>query len=331
MKRIIIGFACCIIAAAPCLAAEEGAEKTITKTFVVQSPGEVSVDADQGDIEVVSGGQDQVQIVVEREVRGGTEAQQLKVLKGHKVTFSQDGSHVSVEARTEKKSHSMFSREPELSVHFRITVPHRFDASLYTAGGNVKVSDLIGKVDARTSGGDVTINKIEGRVNANTSGGNVRATDCSDNLAIQTSGGNIAIKNYSGPSAQADTSGGNIEASGCSGKLAVKTSGGNVDIAEFSGPSVYADTSGGSVSLGLDKQPTGDSWLRTSGGSVTARLRETLTLNILAATDGGSVNSSLPITVQGKMQEGKLEGKLNGGGPLLSLRTSGGDIQILKK
>jgi DUF4097 and DUF4098 domain-containing protein YvlB len=331
MNRTIIGLVCFIIAASCCVAADDAAEKTITKSFAVQSGGAVSVDADQGDIEVLTGSHDQVEIVVERNVSGGSETQQAKVLKAHKVTFSQDGNNVHVEANTEKKPRSWFSTEPNLSVHFRITVPKRFDADLTTAGGNIKVSDLIGNVDARTSGGDLIFSKIQGRVSANTSGGNIRAENCTDNLAVQTSGGNIIIKNFTGPSAQADTSGGNIDASACSGKLQLKTSGGNVDIAEFSGPSVYADTSGGAVSLGMDQQPTGDSWLRTSGGSITARLPESVALNLSASTDGGTVSSSLPVAVEGKQKEGKLEGKINGGGPLLSLKTSGGDIQVLKK
>jgi len=46
---------------------------------------------------------------------------------------------------------------------------------------------------------------------------------------------------------------------------------------------------------------------------------------------GGEVTSDLPITVQDAFGEGKLRGKLNGGGPLLTLRTSAGDIRLRRR
>jgi DUF4097 and DUF4098 domain-containing protein YvlB len=290
------------------------------------------VDADQGDIEVATGELGTAQIVVEREVTGGTESQQKALLKAHKVTFSQDGKQISVEAKSPKPSHGWFSHpDLNLSVHFRITVPRRFDATLCTSGGSIRVSDLNGTVDARTSGGDLNFAKIQGGVEGHTSGGNIKATGCAYRLNLETSGGNILIKDCSGPNAQATTSGGNIEATGCTGKLQVKTSGGNIDIGNFSGASAYADTSGGSISFDTTRPPEEDCLLRSSGGNITAKLPANSALNLHAATDGGDVTSDLPVTVEGKMQPGKLEGKINGGGPNFMLRTSGGEIRVEKQ
>jgi len=42
------------------------------------------------------------------------------------------------------------------------------------------------------------------------------------------------------------------------------------------------------------------------------------------------VNSDLPISVMGKISEDSLSGKLNGGGPKLVLRSSGGGIHVRK-
>jgi hypothetical protein len=36
----------------------------------------------------------------------------------------------------------------------------------------------------------------------------------------------------------------------------------------------------------------------------------------------------VPITIQGKVQNDSLRGEMNGGGPLLRLRSSGGGVQI---
>ncbi len=333
MKHFIIAVTCLGLSfgAAPLRAADGPAEKTITKTFTVESGGELDVDADQGDIEILTGNQDTVEVVVERDVPHVTEAGLEKALKRHKVTITQEGKVVRVVATTTKASHGLFSSaQPNLDVHIKVTVPRRFDATLNTAGGNIRVTDLNGTVDARTSGGDLNFKQVQGPVEGHTSGGNVRALGCADKLTIQTSGGNIVIKDFTGAAASADTSGGNIDVANCAGRLTVKTSGGNISIDGFAGASAYADTSGGSIQVNLTKAPTGDCWFSTSGGNVTARLPADAALNLHAMTEGGTVDSKLPVTVEGKQKDGTLEGKINGGGPNLALKTSGGNISVLK-
>ncbi|HEX3798386.1 MAG TPA: DUF4097 family beta strand repeat-containing protein [Verrucomicrobiae bacterium] len=333
MKKIIAAIFCLgfLTAIPPAFAADTFTEKTITKTFTVQPGGDLNVDTDQGDIEVVTASQNTVDITVERELAHGGKSDLEKALKRQKVVFSQDNNTIRLEATTAKASHGLFSSAPPgLDVHIRVIVPRRFNATLSTAGGDVTVSNLQGTLDARTSGGDLTFTKIQGPVEGHTSGGNVKAFACSDKLTLQTSGGNIVIKDYTGPSAQGDTSGGNIDVTHCEGRLQVKTSGGNINIEGFAGPSAYADTSGGSINVGLAKEPTGDCWFSTSGGNITARLPGDAALTLHALTEGGAVNTSLPVTVLGKQKDGHLEGKINGGGPNLALKTSGGNIQLLK-
>jgi hypothetical protein len=47
---------------------------------------------------------------------------------------------------------------------------------------------------------------------------------------------------------------------------------------------------------------------------------------------GGHVANDFPVTVkaQGELKRSALQGKINGGGPLVWLRTSGGNIHIEK-
>jgi hypothetical protein len=52
-------------------------------------------------------------------------------------------------------------------------------------------------------------------------------------------------------------------------------------------------------------------------------------VSIDASASGGSVNSDVPVTIQGKIERDSLRGEMNGGGPLLRLRSSGGGVRIL--
>jgi hypothetical protein len=47
-----------------------------------------------------------------------------------------------------------------------------------------------------------------------------------------------------------------------------------------------------------------------------------------AKTSGGRVHTELPVTVVGKIEEGHLEGPVNGGGKSLQLRSGGGSIHL---
>jgi hypothetical protein len=46
---------------------------------------------------------------------------------------------------------------------------------------------------------------------------------------------------------------------------------------------------------------------------------------------GCGVSTDLPVTIQGSIRRDTLRAKINGGGPELYLRTSGGGIHIRKK
>ena len=71
--------------------------------------------------------------------------------------------------------------------------------------------------------------------------------------------------------------------------------------------------------------------LKTSGGTVTLKLTDDAAINIDAKAAGGRVRSEMDVEVEGEISKTHLEGTINGGGPLVTLRSSGGSVKILKK
>jgi hypothetical protein len=47
-------------------------------------------------------------------------------------------------------------------------------------------------------------------------------------------------------------------------------------------------------------------------------------------TGDGHIDLDLPVTTEGKIREGEVRGKLNGGGNLLVIRTGDGSIRLRK-
>lgn len=144
------------------------------------------------------------------------------------------------------------------------------------------------------------------------------------NVELDTSGGAIEIENLIGK-IDAYTSGGSISLEDILGDVNIKTSGGGLDLDNIIGE-INAKTSGGGITLKLPKNPNKASNVKTSGGSITAYLAKDVAVNLSAKTSGGSVSSDFEIN--GKMTKRSMEGTINGGGPKLTLKTSGGSVRI---
>lgn len=278
----------------------------IKRGFTVGAGGTLHLDVRSGSIRVVTGGTG-VAVEVTRDARGSDAEEKLRA---HKIDFAQNGNDVSITSTQDRERSSWFQWNDGLRVQWNIRVPANYNIDLRTAGGNINVSDLSGKLEAKTSGGNIDLSRIRGPVDVRTSGGSIEIATASENVTAHTSGGSIQIKDVEGI-VDAHTSGGSIEL------LRV-------------GNTVKAHTSGGSVTASFVRQPTGDSSLTTSGGSVVVKLAPSIRATLDAHASGGGVDSDIPVTVSGKQQKGSLNGAINGGGPELKLRSSGGSVTVSK-
>ena len=313
------------------IAASADVEDKITKSFPVQSGGQLTVEFDRGSLEIKTADRDGVEIEVIRKA-GGSDTKARAILRDHVVTATQDGNRVRLHAEYNgPKATSWFGRSPELQIKAIIVIPRKFDVGLNTAGGSIQVAELTGKVEAQTSGGSLNFAKIEGPLSAHTSGGSITVAGCRGSVDLKTSGGSLKLGDIEGD-VDARTSGGSIHASKLTGKSVLKTSGGSIQVSEVEGQ-VEAATSGGGITAALPAQPTGNCSFKTSGGSITVTLGATLAVDIDAHTSGGRVASELPVAsvIHGEQKKNELRGKINGGGPLIIAHTSGGSVRFQKQ
>ncbi len=145
-------------------------------------------------------------------------------------------------------------------------------------------------------------------------------------IDLDTSGGRLSVESIRGD-VKADTSGGGIRIRDVEGEVRVETSGGGIRIEDVAG-SIDASSSGGPIEASFAPGAEARGRLSTSGGGVKVWLDRGANVEIDASTSGGSVRCDLPITVQGRMSESRLRGTIGSGGPLLTLRSSGGSIRI---
>ncbi len=295
------------------LVASAKIERTVEKTFAVQPGGTLRVETQGGDIRVVAGAGESVRIVArQRFPRADTEAEADEILRDLTFELTQEGNDVSVLTKT-SRSLSGFNWGNRVQIDFTITVPTRYSTDLRTSGGDITVASLTGTLAARTSGGDIELARIDGKISASTSGGDITLTEGTEQARLRTSGGNIRVGKIAG-AADIETSGGDIEVTAA-------------------GSSLQASTSGGDVRATFEGGLPADASLSSSGGDIVARLAKATPFQLDASTSGGNVDATgLTITIErGGVGKNRLVGAVNGGGPLLKLRTSGGDIQIVTR
>jgi hypothetical protein len=296
LQRLSLRVLVVLVLLAPAVAPAD----TVERTFDVAAGGTLTIDTDQGSIDVRSVPGSQVRGRVEREVRGGDD-------DDFELRFEQNGDDVTVEGERPERGWS-WNGWNKYRVRFEVEVPQRYNLDIETAGGSIEITDLEGDVDCHTSGGNISVDDITGRVDCRTSGGGIDIGRIEGSVLAKTSGGSIHI----------DRSGGSVVA---------KTSGGNITVDEVMG-SIEATTSGGNVKATIGSQPQADCRLSTSGGKVEVSLAGSIGFELDAKTSGGRVNVEMPITVQGDIGRTSIRGEVNGGGPRLELRTSGGSIYL---
>lgn len=197
----------------------------------------------------------------------------------------------------------------------------------FFSGGRVRVRVRVPKrysLDADTSGGSIQIEALEGEVRARTSGGKIVVDGARGDVEVETSGGEIEISSVRGD-VEARTSGGPIRLSDVQGEIDVRTSGGSIRLHEVTGP-IQARTSGGSIDVRFSARPEGE--LQTSGGGIHAQVPAGVGIDLEAETSGGRVTVEENLTLAGRIESQRVEAELNGGGPDLRLKTSGGNVRI---
>ena len=288
------------------------------RTLVLEPGGAFTLDSDVGEVVLTGGSASGARIVV-------TSDRDLD--RDFEFTFDEGPRAATVTIKRRGSARRLFGGWSE-SGRTRITiqVPTRADVRLGTAGGSVSASQLTGALDVRTSGGGLDIEAIEGRVDGSTSGGGIRMRGVRGDAIASTSGGSITITDVGG-SLRAETSGGGITINSVGGDLRASTSGGGVEV-HGAGGRVEASSSGGGVTVRFVAGNSSGGIVSSSGGPVRVDIDPAAHISIDASASGGSVESDVPITMQGKIENHSLRGEMNGGGPLLRLRSSGGGVKI---
>ena len=277
---------------------DNGTQQTLTEKSFNTSPGKnFELNASFGDVIIKTSDNPVVNI----KILGNDET-----YKKIRVKFENTDNGVTVTVK-KKDGWNFFGFWNNMHLKFEVTLPKVYNAVVSSSGGDIYIDDLTGNTDLNTSGGDVKLKDINGSVK------------------VKTSGGDISIKNISGTT-NLKTSGGDINAVAFKGDLDASTSGGDI-VLSGSDSKISASTSGGEISLKYTGQNKGIN-LYSSGGDIDVKLPADFKADAYLSSSGGSINCKFKTNQVEELSSHKLIGKFNNGGESLTVKTSGGDVDV---
>jgi putative adhesin len=309
----------------PSRAGAQEATGSFERTLTVSGPVNLEVLSGSGRIEVRAGQTGRV------EISGRVRADNWRLFGGRlsardrvrrieaKPPIEQTGNRVTIGRIDDEELRD------QVSISYTVVVPP--DATLVSktgsgshliegVGGAVTASSGSGSIHVRNAGSDVRATTGSGSILADAVAGSFSASSGSGSIDGTNVKGGITVKTGSGTVVVSQSGGGPVEASSGSGSIRLTGLRG----------SLRASTSSGT--LRVEGEPTSDWRLSTSSGGVTIELAGQPAFALDAHSNSGRIDTNYPVTVTGRIDRRELRGSVNGGGPLLHVRTSSGGIRI---
>jgi DUF4097 and DUF4098 domain-containing protein YvlB len=198
-----------------------------------------------------------------------------------------------------------------ISIDYEITVPEDTAIRAHTGSGDQNVEGLKGNVDLESGSGDLKLARLTGEMRFQTGSGNVRGRELSGPAKIKAGSGDIEIEEMA------------------VGDLDIRTGSGNIIVNGING-GFHAEAGSGDIH---GKGSPKNMWsVRTGSGNVTLNVPSDAAFDVDISTSSGTVSLGHPVTttIQGRIQESRksVVGKVRGGGPVVSVHTGSGDVQV---
>jgi len=152
----------------------------------------------------------------------------------------------------------------------------------------------------------------EGRVNLHTGDGAIRLANFKGEMDLQTGDGHQDIDSVDG-TLRARAGDGRITAAGRFDVLELTTGDGRIEARAQSGSAVTSNWT-----------------LHTGDGGVTLELPGDFAADLDLHTSDGHITADIPVSVDGRLSEKSIHGKINGGGNLITVHTGDGSIRLQK-
>ncbi|MGA2336946.1 MAG: DUF4097 family beta strand repeat-containing protein [Terriglobales bacterium] len=277
---------------------------TFDRSFQVNGPVDLEVLTRSGDITVRNGtaGTVSIHAKIHSGVSwlGGDHKAEVQELQNNP-PIRQNGNSIRID----------YVHFSNISVDYEITVPENTAVRTHTGSGDQTVEGLKGNIDLESGSGDLKLARLSGEMRFQTGSGNVRGRELSGPAKAKAGSGDIEIEEIGAGDVDIRTGSGNITVNGINGGFRAEAGSGDIH------------------GKGLPK----NMWsVRAGSGNVTLYVPSDAAFDVDISSNSGNVTLGHPVTttIEGRVRESRksVVGKVRGGGPMVSVHTSSGNVQV---
>lgn len=270
-----------------------GIVDSVERTFSVGArPRIVLINVD-GRSKITAGASSQVRVKAVKEVLNASSDEAARsAAERVKIRIEQTGDRVEIEA-IHPRTFSILGKA-DVRVHFAVIAPSSSDVQARGVDGAIEIEGMDGRLELKSVDGNISAFHCAGTIEANSVDGELTISGARGDVLARTTDGKITIE-------------GNLRT------LNARSTDGSIDVTAYP-----------------DSEMTGEWSLRTTDGDVRIRLPEGFAADLDAGTSDGTIRSEHPVTPGAPSSAKRVSGRLRGGGRLLSIHTSDGNIAILR-
>lgn len=292
---------------------------SFSRTYTVSGPTRLELSNASGDVDVTAGAAGTVSIHAEVRSSGfGFENPQKRlddIVADPPVEQRGDTIRIGKE----------FSRMRNVSISYRIQVPHDTEVDANLASGAVNIRDLRGPAKVRSASGSINVEKIDRDTQLSTASGTISAENIGGDVQVSSASGNVTIANIKGD-AHVHVVSGVIRVSQPGGRVDGSTTSGEVEI-QGAANDVTAHSVSGRVYVQGNPGAQGYWNLRTASGGVQISVPPSASFHLSAEAVSGEIRTDVPIVVE---EQGKhsLRARMGSDGGRVEVRTVSGEIRV---
>ncbi len=278
-------------------------------TFDVGPGGMLQVDVYDADVEVVTGPAGGATVGIF--LRSNDMDWAREIFAEMEISTRLEGDSVVIET-TKKPSTSWWSGTGNrwFNVIAHVQIPEEFDIDISTGDGDVSAEDLSGRARIHTSDGDISVARLDGPA-----------------IILETSDGDVVADSLTADRVEVDTSDGDIDIGSITGPIAAKTSDGDIHVKLAAAGEASFQTGDGDVHIEVSQAAPLD--IRTGDGDIDIVVPGSLAADV--ELRGEDVELVGGLALEGSVRDGRAQGTINGGGPLIKAETGDGEIRLVTR
>lgn len=249
-----------------------------------------------GNLSFSSSDENLVRVKVRKEIKTHKDRRGEELLRMTKVNISQRGNHITLQIQYPKFRGIFFwlSDYGRIRVSSEISLPPSSRLYCRLVDGSIHGKSFKGEMDLKTVDGSIDLNQVQGLIQTESVDGRISLKAVQGDVSARTVDGEIIV-------------------SGQINGLELLTIDGDMEVTLSP--------------LSAMERP----WTITTGdGDIDLLLPQGFSADLFLQSRDGHIECGLPLTTTGILSKKKISGKLNRGGPLLSIKTGDGNI-ILRK